>query len=81
MDLSEPLEKMLPYLGISLEGKFKPAHVFKEEDPLGISVINRRIEGNFFESQNDSFFRIFTVAENVKQQHGSKFVFFVISNT
>jgi hypothetical protein len=37
---------MLPYLGISLDGKYKPALVFKEEDPLGISVINQRLEGN-----------------------------------
>ena len=48
LDLSEPLEKMLPYLGINFEGKFKPALVFKEDDPLGISVINRRIEGNLY---------------------------------
>ena len=45
LDLSEPLEKMLPYLGISVDGKYKPALVFKEDDPLGISVINQRLEG------------------------------------
>ena len=45
LDLSEPLEKMLPFLGISLDGKYKPALVFKEDDPLGISVITQRLEG------------------------------------
>jgi hypothetical protein len=37
---------MLPYLGISLDGKYKPALVFKEDDPLGMAVINQRLEGN-----------------------------------
>jgi|FrelakmetLWP11LW_1041352.scaffolds.fasta_scaffold207156_1 hypothetical protein len=36
---------MLPYLGISLDGKYKPALVFKEDDPLGMAVINQRLEG------------------------------------
>ena len=48
LDLSEPLEKMLPFLGISLDGKYKPALVFKEDDPLGISVITQRLEGKIW---------------------------------
>ncbi len=62
------------------DGKFKPAHVFKEDDPLGISVINRRIEGNSFSALNAnvSVFCIFTAAKkDAFQSLKSRVVMFI----